>query len=307
MSPRRLAFTLVELLVVIAIIGILMAMLLPAIQAARATARRTQCLNNLKQIGVAMQTHLETRGHFPTGCATSNQLSWRVFILPYLENTPLYNQFSFAPGVWNGGPNREGPNKLVHALTKIDDYHCPAAQRFTATNGTSTLINPTRETYNAHYYGVAGPKGTFNGQTYEFSSTPAGLGGFALGGVLYRDSRTKPAHIHDGLSKTLLVGELVVPNGSSWTEAFHGGGDGSDWVRGVGTSLTNEGQASCKNVTEGINVVPTLHNDMPFSSNHTGGCQFARADGSVDFYSEELDMAVYIALCSREGGEIITQ
>lgn len=300
---HRPAFTLVELLVVIAIIGILMALLMPAIQSARATARRTQCLNNLKQIGVAMNSHLEARGSFPSGFVSSNQLSWRVYLLPYLENSALYRQFSFAPGLWNGGANREGPNKMVHALNKIDGYHCPAADRITATNGSSMLANPTRETYNSHYYGVAGPKGTFNGTTYEFDPNPSAYGGFALGGILFRDSRTKAAHIHDGLSKTLLAGEVVVPNGSSWTASWHGGGDGSDWVRGSGTSLANEGQASCKNVTEGINIVPTMINDVPFSSAHTGGCQFVRADSSVDFYPDEIDMSIYIALSSREGGE----
>lgn len=302
---QQRAFTLVELLVVIAIIGILMALLLPAIQAARATARRTQCLNNLKQIGLAMQSHLEARKHFPTGCATSNQLSWRVFILPYNENTTLHQQFDLGPGAWNGGSNKEGPKKMIHALNKIDGYHCPAADRITATNGTSMLANPTRETYNSHYYGVAGPKGTFNGITYEFTPNPSGFGGFALGGILYRDSLTKTAHIRDGLSKTLLAGELVVPNGSSYTESFHGGGDGTDWVRGLGIAVNSpSGQASCKNVTDGINVVPTNNNDMPFSSAHTGGCQFVRADGSVDFYQEEIDMSLYVALCSRAGGEV---
>jgi prepilin-type N-terminal cleavage/methylation domain-containing protein len=204
------AFTLVELLVVIAIIGVLVALLLPAVQAAREAARRLQCSNHLKQIGLAMHNYHDAMRTFPSGTIVSNTLSWRVFILPQMEQQTLYERFSFDSGLWNGGTNNEGPNKLIHALNKIPGYLCPSAEREMAGNGSSRLSNPTRETYVSHYYGVAGPVGTnpVTGNPYSHAATPGGHGGFAEGGILYRNSSVSVGAVRDGTSKTLLVGEL---------------------------------------------------------------------------------------------------
>ena len=108
-------FTLVELLVVIAIIGILVSLLLPAVQA----VRRMSCQNNLKQLGLALHTYHDVNQRFPIGVDSINGLSWRVRLLPFVEQSNLFQQFNFAAGAWNGGANREGPNKLVRLQALI--------------------------------------------------------------------------------------------------------------------------------------------------------------------------------------------
>src|SRR6188474_2683919 len=104
-SPRyvslRRAFTLVELLVVIAIIGVLVALLLPAVQAAREAARRMSCSNNLKQLSLALHNYEDTHKTLPPAGIDSNQMSWTVLLLPYMEQKPLYDQFNFNKGAWN--------------------------------------------------------------------------------------------------------------------------------------------------------------------------------------------------------------
>lgn len=131
-------FTLIELLVVIAIIGILVGLLLPAVQAAREAARRMSCQNNLKQLGLSLHNYHDTNRRFPIGADSINCLSWRVRILPFIELSNLYQRFSFDAGIWNGGPNREGPNKLVHALNKIPVFNCPSVPGILASNGSSS-------------------------------------------------------------------------------------------------------------------------------------------------------------------------
>jgi len=293
---------------VIAIIGVLVALLLPAVQAAREAARRMQCTNHLKQMGLALHNYHSALKTFPPGSLVVNQLSWRVFILPYLEQQNLHDKFSFAAGAFNGGANLEGPNKSVHALTKVPGYQCPSATREFASDPSSTLLSPTRQTYNAHYYGVAGPVGVnpVTGAAYPVDSTPGTFGGFAEGGILYRDSNVSIAAVRDGTSKTLIIGEMAVQNfGDTWTPAWSGGGDGGNWVRGhcCGYSADPAGTAGSKNVSEGVNVLPININNAPFSSSHPGGALFNRADGSVDFVAESIDLPIYKAMCSRAGGE----
>lgn len=303
--PSR-GFTLVELIVVIAIISLLMMLLLPAVQAAREAARRTQCGNNQKQIGLALLAYQSSMRVFPPGSNTANQLSWRVFVLPQLEQQALFDMFDFGPGQFNGGPNREGPRKSIVALNRVELYHCPSASRIISSDPSSTLTNPSRETYNAHYYGVAGPKGTNPASGQPYPHVASGVyGGFAEGGILFRDSATDPASVRDGLSNTLMVGEIAVANVSSWTSVWHGGGDGGNWIRGGCCEPTNpSGTAGTKNVDVGINAPPLLINDCPFSSRHAGsGAVFVRGDGSVSFVSDHVPIDVYKALCSRKGGD----
>lgn len=294
----RRGFTLVELLVVIAIIGVLVALLLPAVQAARESARRMKCGNNLKQIGLALHLYHDNVATFPPGAIVANNLSWNVLVLPYLEQGALYERFSLAGGAFNGPPNQEGPDKNVHALNRLVSYLCPSSVvNVAATHPSSTLLDG-RRTFTKHYYGIMGPKGPSGG--YEFDPNPTGQGGFALQGILGRDSKIRLANVTDGASNTLLVGEISNP-----------GGDGASWVRGIafGTTVAAaNGMCSSKNVNFGINVLLTSQsanqfNDISFSSYHTRAAQFVLADGAVRYVSDNINTSVYKAAASRDGGD----
>lgn len=298
-SVARRAFTLVELLVVIAIIGILIALLLPAVQAAREAARRSQCTNHLKQLTLGMHNYHDTFGAFAPGALQVNGLAWRVFLLPFIEQKALHEQFSFAAGAFNGAPNNEGPNKSIYALNRISGFLCPSAERVEATHGSSTLSNPTRTTYMSHYYGVAGPTGTnpTTNAAYELAANPAGQGGHAMQGMLVLDASIKMAQVTDGTSNTLFLGEIAKP-----------GGDGANWVRGY----AGGGNAASKNVVNAINFsvgteISGQYNNWSFGSRHPGGTLFSLGDGSVRFLSETIELATYKALASRNGQEPATQ
>ncbi|MDA1202300.1 MAG: DUF1559 domain-containing protein [Planctomycetota bacterium] len=312
----RRGFTLVELLVVIAIIGLLLALLLPAVQGVRASARRLQCANNLSQIGKACLAYEHNRTALPPASVTSTQLAWRVYVLPHLEEQALYDQIdTITPGRFWGGGNREGPNKSVHAVNRVAVYQCPDATRIYATDGTSTPQNPLRKTYNSHYFAVAGPKGINPVTGSAYPVVPyGGYGGYVETGLIYRDSRVTSGAVQDGTSNTLMIGESAIQNSSSWTASWWGGGDGGNWVRGGccedSPATTTDwsragpsGTAGSKNVDSGINSTPLRINDLPFSSLHGGGATFVRGDGSVGFISENTEIVVYKNLCSRSGGE----
>jgi len=307
-ARHKQGFTLVELLVVIAIIGILIALLLPAVQSAREAARRMQCSNNLKQLALGIHNYHDTHRIFPPGCLSINNLSWNCFILPYIEQGPLYQEFktyrTFDEGSYNNGTNNEGTRKANFlALNRVQGFLCPSSTEEMAAHPSATLTNPERKTYTSHYYGVAGPIGTnlVTGKKYPDAQTGNTWGGFALSGILTVNSNTKMRDITDGTTNTLLLGEIA-------------NGDGANWCRGIGLGnkptgnpMTGEGpmgMSSCKNVLNAINLPLTVvFNNISFSSKHPAGVHFARGDGSVDFVSENIDMIIYKALASRDGGE----
>ncbi len=297
MTARR-GFTLIELLVVIAIIAILIGLLLPAVQKVREAAARTKCQNNLKQLGIGLHSYHDANGQFPAGAGIANGLSWRVYMLPYIEQDNLYKQFDLGPGNWNGGSNREGPKKMVNALNKIPVFNCPSIPDDKAANGSSTLVDG-RKTFVSDYHGVAGPKGTnpAANAAYRVDPNPAGQGGFALQGLLGKDSKNRFGSLTDGTSNTIVVGEVSVRwNGNILIS------DGADWVRGVGFG---NGMAGCRNVQNAINTPYNgVYNDISFGSQHTGGAQFVMGDGSVRFVQQSIDLVVYKATASMDGGEV---
>ncbi|MCS6866042.1 MAG: DUF1559 domain-containing protein [Gemmata sp.] len=281
-----------------------MGLVLPAVQKVREAAARMRCQNNLKQLGIALHTHHDVHGQFPVGASSFNGLSWRVHILPFIEQEPLFRLFNFGPGPWNGGTNREGPNKMIHATNPIPIFNCPSVPSIIASNPSSTL-GDGRRTFTSDYHGVAGPKGVnpTTGNDYRFQPTPAGQGGFALQGPLGRDSATRFSSFTDGTSNTFLVGEVSV----LWNGVVDAS-DGADWVPGLGTAanLANaNGMAGCKNIRFAINTPRVLnaYNDISFSSRHTGGAQFVMADGSVRFVQESIDLVIYLATASMDGDE----
>ncbi len=282
-------FTLVELLVVIAIIGVLVALLLPAVQAAREAARRTQCTNNLKQIAIALHNYHDTHRAFPPGgwneANRGNRLAFNAFILPFMEQQAVYDEFNFEHN------NYTGPN-LNPGLRLIPAYHCPSCR---ITRGAFAAEYVGGEpTYTTHYYAIMGPKGVnpISGNRYPEVNPTAQHGGYALSGVLHRNSSTTMGHVTDGTSNTIMVGEI------SWEAAncFR------IWPRGISGTASG----SAKNVEFGINVMPfsgNNFNDVSFGSQHPGGANFAVTDGSVRFISETVDMDLYLAAASMNGRE----
>lgn len=331
--PLRDGFTLVELLVVIAIIGILVALLLPAIQAAREAARRTQCTNNIRQLALGVLNYESAYKEFPPGGRSFNNLSWRCFILPYIEEQTIYDELKsyggFLEGECRDGTTQNyGTHKANYiARHKIDGFLCPSSTDFDV-KGSFYLDNRTVPTHLSHYMGVAGPVGRdpATGLLYpqKFTTDTNGssalnYGGYGMSGILGLNYKVTPKNITDGMSKTLMIGELsrnVLPgngqagSGNAWTAGCLISGTKDPITNNNDKSTTTRAYGAMKNVAYAINfpwsdsgATIDLDNNMAFSSYHAGGAQFAMADGSVRMISEDIAMVTYLASASRNNDE----
>jgi prepilin-type N-terminal cleavage/methylation domain-containing protein/prepilin-type processing-associated H-X9-DG protein len=319
-SGRTAGFTLVELLVVIAIIAVLIGLLLPAVQSAREAARRSSCTNNLKQLGLGMHLHLDTRKHFPSGAlaflndgtpvsptgsepgrtAVTGGWGWGTFILPYIEETALYDRL--APN----GPNfPAAPNDATR--TSIGAFLCPSetgpALHFAqAMGGDGTSDGHARSSYSA----VAG------------SNSPVEYRGHAplpanQRGMFGYNSRVRESEVIDGLSKTMLLVERFWDGGNS--ERRRGGvwvgkppGGANDRGNKYSTMIRVENHANW--------VINGLNNNSAASSHMSSGGTLSNgnirgglgtnvvmADGSVTMISENIDGAVWQLLGTRADGQ----
>jgi prepilin-type N-terminal cleavage/methylation domain-containing protein/prepilin-type processing-associated H-X9-DG protein len=308
----RPAFTLIELLVVIAIIAILIGLLLPAVQKIREAANRMKCSNNLKQIGLGLHNYHDTNSALPRAGELRNQLSWHVFVLPYIEQDNLFRQFNRAAGAFNGAPQNRGPMKNELGLNKIPIYLCPSSPLAKMVLSPAPPHNPnlpevigSEVPYTTHYYGILGPKGPnpATGQAYDWENVGS-HGGFSRQGLFVRDADSAKdeepgnafAAATDGLSNTLLVGEMSRLDNVAGTRH-------RSWVRGCDPNLICSG---VKNVVNAINA-PSIatFSDMSMSSHHSGGANFLLGDGSVRFIRDSIPLATYRALASRDGGEVL--
>jgi prepilin-type N-terminal cleavage/methylation domain-containing protein/prepilin-type processing-associated H-X9-DG protein len=282
----RVAFTLVELLVVIAIIGILVALLLPAVQAARESARRTQCQNHLKQLGLACQNHHSSLNIFPdageswsvgrTGQGTSPNLhtpktapeqywGWLYQILPYMEQEALWN---------------EGDDAVVQK-TPVPAYFCPSRRRPMVIGGTRAVND---------YAG--------NGGIY--TSAGAMWGDGKVGGVIVRRKQSVEitlADIKDGSANTILAGEKRVDSqaiGTFQCDDNEGHTSGWDW------DIIRWGNDPPLPDRDAMDQCELL-----FGSAHSGGAQFVMCDGAVRFIGYSTDKTNFYRACHRKDGEVV--
>jgi prepilin-type N-terminal cleavage/methylation domain-containing protein len=313
-SRARRGFTLIELLVVIAIIAILIGLLVPAVQKVREAAARAQCQNNLKQMALAVHSYHDAHRKLPPAFVASVQLSWHVFLLPYVEEGAQFRAMdTTTPGPYDTTANRNNP----HGLTRIGLYLCPSSQvermLLTPPNNVNPpdLVPPNNGAapYTVHYYGMTGPRGTnpATGAAYPQSRCTHDGTPMATSGMFQPDQFAdgKVGHIRltdvtDGTSNTIMIGEM------SWDSRF--GTRYRSWLRGG-----EAGGCYCvgaRNATNSINAALTAnliaqYNEVPMGSMHTGGANFALGDGSIRFIQESISMTIYRALASRNGGEVM--
>ena len=298
--PPR-GFTLIELLVVIAIIAILVALLLPAVQAAREAARRAQCINNLKQIGLALANYEQAQKVMPPGYLsnfdpqgndTGPGWAWASMILPQLEQPAVFNAINFGLGV-------EAPANLTSRLSTINAFLCPsdpspglfsAAQRDLSTGA---LIANICQLAPSNYVGVCGV------------SEPGPDGE----GIFFRDSQVALRDVTDGTSQTIFVGERSrALNDATWAGSVTGAVLFPAANSNVGRRVTELGAGLVLgHVGERVGPGdPNSEVNQFYSLHATKGANFLFGDGHVSYLRSTIDYKTYLALSSRAGGEVIS-
>jgi prepilin-type N-terminal cleavage/methylation domain-containing protein len=275
-------FTLVELLVVIAIIGTLVGLLLPAVQAARESARMSSCTNNLKQLALGLHNHHDAMGTLPGAVFTSKsnegqRWSWGVSLLPYVENQALFNTLKpRSNGVWNASRNYLGATVKAAMETPLSFFVCPS--------GKVTQNDP----YTQVFYDAATGLGKAGLSNYAANRGFLRIGGNTSvmareNGPFHGDQPAKFKEITDGLSKTLLLGEMsgVASPASGKKDADVPG----NWC--CSENLPHHLRGQTRSVGFKINDPTTP--DYSFSSSHAGVCLFAMADGAVRTLNENIN------------------
>jgi prepilin-type N-terminal cleavage/methylation domain-containing protein/prepilin-type processing-associated H-X9-DG protein len=304
-------FTLVELLVVIAIIGILVALLLPAIQAAREAARRTECQNHLKQIGLALQTYHDTRKSFPMGRDKSDQygVSWAFRILPQIEESVIYATFDKDYRV-------DDPQNEKAMRTPIDVYACPSRRAAAANrNFDDNDVAPAEDKRNVATLGdyAANAGHTIRTGMENLDPTSDTFTSDAvdttIAGPIYSGSKINARRVTDGLSSTIAIGERHIPPVDEMTEEGM-----QQWKQGDTAFLAGDnrytifrqsGDNTDNNKTDdGLATGPDDPSNLKFGGPHPGVTMFAFLDGHVDAIANDVDQVRLMALCTIAGGEI---
>ncbi len=310
---RRRGFTLIELLVVIAIIAVLIALLLPAVQQAREAARRSQCKNSLKQLGLALHNYHDVASMFPPGNTFNLAGGWGtsfwVSILPYVEQGPLYNQINFS-GYHSGWIFAS--NRTLFTGVKIPVYLCASDPQ--PTMGASSLMVPSyvglAGTVNSTFGGFTETRAVVCGETRAGTLSPGGFFVSGGGGKRMRD-------FTDGLSNTAAMAEqsdylIDTSANNAKYDGRSGGGGAYNYGFPMGTNgeFATARQYALTTVNLAVGTKKTngqLENDrsanMPVQSIHVGGSHVLLGDGSVRFISDNMNYQTFQMLVTRDDGQ----
>jgi prepilin-type N-terminal cleavage/methylation domain-containing protein len=331
MSPLRRGFTLVELLVVIAIIGVLVALLLPAVQAARESARRGQCTNNLKQIGVAVHNYEDVWRAMPPGCYHGVFGTWVLHILPFMEQSSLQQQYVNSGGIAtfrNGGIRYGGVQNLPVTTTQLKAYVCPSD---TKSAQPGIISGVTFHNYVANY------GNTTRGRVSPVGTTSSGAPNIHGGGpfieVIYQQTadstyysyimlatenpfkeKTRMAEVTDGTSNTLAMSETVQGKGGDLRGfGWWGGGAHFETLMTPNSPLPDKTEQSC---TSSVRLNPPCANRVPGNptqeesiaarSRHPTGVSAVLCDGAVRFFTNNINLDVWRGLGTAWGGDAVT-
>jgi prepilin-type N-terminal cleavage/methylation domain-containing protein/prepilin-type processing-associated H-X9-DG protein len=321
MRRRRFGFTLVELLVVIAIIGILIALLLPAVQAAREAARRMQCSNNLKQMGLALHNYHDTYKEFPIGSYNmreawpANGTNWRIHILPFIEGSTTFENLTidassnFMAGGAAGSNAYSGVEVLIDL--ELDYYRCPSST--IKPFDIAPVSNNDGHALNVLYVGIQGAARPVPGPNSSRGTADCGHGWSCNNGMLVPNEAMGMQDASDGTSNTMIVSEqsgLVA--GVNRTANYYGGWFGARHPRTVTSGNCGDlwqAGTSCVRFSPNSNIVQTgatermYRNNTVINSEHPGGINVCLTDGSVQFISDTIDFTTLKRLACRYDGE----
>jgi prepilin-type N-terminal cleavage/methylation domain-containing protein/prepilin-type processing-associated H-X9-DG protein len=313
--PRnRRAFTLIELLVVIAIIAVLIGLLLPAVQKVREAAARMKCSNNLKQIAVAVHSYNDANNRFPyngdptfgTGCCNQSRAEWSFLArsLPFMEQDNLYKAGGLGSSPEAAMNSATG---LTLLRTVVPTFRCPSDPTpDVRTDGANWAPTPVAST---SYKGVSGSHYTHGGTNSNYTNNLGGGMGDGLtgnpcgNGIFCREDNKRKLTLGqitaaDGTANTLMIGEDVGAMNIHNAWAYANGANGTCAIPlNLGEKLIRPA---------GVNVAPSWWpNVYSFRSMHSGGANFALADGSVRFVRDSIDLATYRNASSWSGGEVL--
>jgi type II secretory pathway pseudopilin PulG len=272
----------IELLVVIAIISVLVALLLPAIQQSRESARRVQCQNHLRQIGLGLLAYHDTASAFPPGLVDritgsnpqGKQLAWSIFLLPYIEEMNVYRRFDLSAS-YRSAANRDPAGRIITI------YNCPSTARLAADRTGDT-------TGDRNHNGQWDPGDDLAFTDYGGNFGFSGLGKGFANGVLIRETPIAISQISDGTSHTILVSE----------DTGRGAAFDGQWANGENI-FDETGPVNNRAIPESQWQYDEMWSD------HPGGINALCCDGSVHFVWEEIDLEVLAALCTRASGEVL--
>jgi prepilin-type N-terminal cleavage/methylation domain-containing protein len=329
-KPVRSAFTLVELLVVIAIIGILVALLLPAVQAAREAARRMQCSNNVKQILLAMHNYHDTYKQFAVGENGWHGDVWSAYILPYIEQNTIFERITLSgenksengvsniqwaspsEGLNNASLDSTNPShrNIAACETMVQVFRCPSA----------ALPEHVHDWSVDQWHVMKRVPGTYLGCASGLATQDVGYQDFQrMDGVLYNHSGTKIAHILDGTTNVIMIGEAVPDaQNSSAPERETPYGPKDHWY--IGSDDVDLGNGVDHSEVLGSTAIPMNLDareafikgvfagyELSFGSEHPGGCMIGLCDGSVRLVSETINQDTWSYLGQRADGNTLGQ